>query len=541
MASSVSVGDKVTTTAEYDVNGTHLASFVRTNTYDVIQVGGKNLPASRIVIGKGSAVTAAVDISTLTVVSGKTTPAPPTPTVPTTPTVVEKVTTVKTISGGSDLLADKILGNYSGVSFSFDKTTIDGSKVQYMNERYDTTYSKDYAYTINSIIAKREQKTLYKSWVKSIEQNHPSIVQNNLGGSRFNFPVNKGFDSKAGYYRYNYYQDMDKQLLTDGLRVSYDDNEVRKSVNADIFSRGKLFQNYANKYNKFKIDNPNDRLSKSFAHVFFVRPDCNIFKTAYTKSGNLQLVDNLENLSEFYYAKKHCPELLRQLTQPEASFDHQFMLYPSNKARSFEVADEYITADTYGTALTGYKIPYGKDNVESKTAGKFSINYVDDRDLHVYHLHKLWSEYISYVFRGKINPKDIYILNKIIDYATCVYYILTAEDGETIIFWSKYWGVFPIESPSSGFSFSLDNPGGVKDPELKIEYQYAWKEDFNPLTLIEFNTHSSKKYKYVNNYQNIKLGTGYTWAGAPFIETFNNGTLDLPYTFKLRFRPEPKI
>lgn len=69
MASSVKVGDKVTTTAEYDVNGTHLCSFVRETTYDVIQVGGEGLPDSRIVIGIGSAVTAAVDIDTLTVVN----------------------------------------------------------------------------------------------------------------------------------------------------------------------------------------------------------------------------------------------------------------------------------------------------------------------------------------------------------------------------------------------------------------------------------------------------------------------------------------
>ena len=66
----VSVGDKVTTTATHDVNGTSLASFVRTTTYDVIQVGGDGLPDTRIVIGLGSAVTAAVDISTLTIIGG---------------------------------------------------------------------------------------------------------------------------------------------------------------------------------------------------------------------------------------------------------------------------------------------------------------------------------------------------------------------------------------------------------------------------------------------------------------------------------------
>ncbi len=54
-------GDKVRVTKgakTYD--GVSLAAFVYTTVYTVIQVGGKNLPNDRIVIGKGSEVTAAV-------------------------------------------------------------------------------------------------------------------------------------------------------------------------------------------------------------------------------------------------------------------------------------------------------------------------------------------------------------------------------------------------------------------------------------------------------------------------------------------------
>ena len=70
----------------------------------------------------------------------------------------------------------------------------------------------------------------------------------------------------------------------------------------------------------------------------------------------------------------------------------------SNKAKSFSISDEYISTAEYGQGLTGYKIPYGKTNVESKTAGSFSIDYVDNRDLQIYQVHKLWIEYIFHVF-----------------------------------------------------------------------------------------------------------------------------------------------
>lgn len=59
-------GDKVRVTqGAKTYTGVHLASFVYTTVYDVIQVGGSGLPDDRIVIGLGSAVTAAVKAADL--------------------------------------------------------------------------------------------------------------------------------------------------------------------------------------------------------------------------------------------------------------------------------------------------------------------------------------------------------------------------------------------------------------------------------------------------------------------------------------------
>ena len=60
--SSIVVGSKVTVTNPYDENGTHLAV---SGTYDVMEVSG-----NRVVIGRGSAVTAAVPKGNLKLVSG---------------------------------------------------------------------------------------------------------------------------------------------------------------------------------------------------------------------------------------------------------------------------------------------------------------------------------------------------------------------------------------------------------------------------------------------------------------------------------------
>lgn len=590
---ALKIGDKVSTSASVDVNGTHLASFVRNNVYEIIQIGGQNYPDSRVVIGKDGKEIAAVDINTLVSFPEKslksTYPVPTPMQVPANPEdeidaqsflgdmVNGAKNTISNIKNGVDKLQDQA-GNWVGskidsyVGTGAGKALVNGvmnlgksllssavsslfgslkswisnsifgdSRVMYLAKRYKTTQNSDYQYTytekqsadyyaVMNMLKYGDLKYQQSSvTINALDRNAPSVVQNKYG-----FPNKTANpDSAHSLYRYDYFMDYEKEKLLVNM------NTIRQSVNIDLMDPTTLYRQYTKYYNKYKQPNGNDSLSKTFAHVFFVRPDCNIY--AEGSNGGLSspaLSDDLKNLSEYYYALKHCPEMLRELTQSKAGYNHQFALYLSNKAKSFQTADEYIDTDAYGQALTGHKVAYGKSNIKSKTEGSFQIKYVDDRDLHIYHLHKLWSDYVSHVYRGKVMPNVNYIKNRILDYATCVYYILTAEDGETIIFWSKYYGVFPVTMPSS--SFAYDSETRLANPEYSVEYRFSWKEDFNPLSLIEFNTHSPTmwQWRYVNKFQPAVCGTGYTWSGIPFIETFNgDGKRNLPYTFKLRFRP----
>ena len=211
------------------------------------------------------------------------------------------------------------------------------------------------------------------------------------------------------------------------------------------------------------------------------------------------------------------------------------MMSLSNFSNSFSLNDEFIENNTYGTTFTGYKIAYGKNNISSKTAGNFTITYSDDRNFHIYQLHRLWVEYINGVFRGTIVPLVADVFNKILDYTSAVYYILTAEDGETIIFWSKYYGVFPTTIPAGQYSWAAGNI--ITNPTIDIEYQYSFKEDFNPYTINEFNYNSrveSNGTKYVPVFDRKLNQVGTTWVGAPFIE-LHKGDGGI-YEYKLRFR-----
>lgn len=283
------------------------------------------------------------------------------------------------------------------------------------------------------------------------------------------------------------------------------------------------------RFNRYKIAFPETYLSKSFAHVFFTRPDLNLVEKK--ANGNYQLNSQASIDPLFYSVFRKNPKIIMSLSNGLTS-KHDFQPFLSNVAESFELSDEFIKTVEHGETLTGYKVQYGKNNIESNTAGTFSINYSDDNSLSIYHTHKVWMEYISKVYRGEIEPKRDYITKKILDYACSAYYFLCGPDGETIIFWAKFFGVFPTSTPSSSLSWSKGS--NVKVPQFNINYAYAWKEDALPVTLAEFNMNSKTDLIYKRLYEKDILSSGRSLSGAPFIDTIAGGPNR--YTFKLRFR-----
>lgn len=305
---------------------------------------------------------------------------------------------------------------------------------------------------------------------------------------------------------------------------------IRKNINViptggyDSATKA-LFDNF----NRFKVPFPEVQLSKGFGHIFFTRPNLNIVN--HKGKGEFTLIKG-QTLNDpiFYSVFERNKNLLSSLTRHYSSL-HDFHPYLSNSAQSFELSDEFIKTIEHGETLTGYKVQYGKNNIESNTAGNFSVNYTDDNDLNVYWIHKLWVEYISKVSRGEFSPIRDYVIKKILDYACSVYYFLVGPDGETIIYWSKYFGVFPTSVPSSAFGYTRGAP--IKS-EFAINYAYSYKEDGNPLSLAEFNMNSRGNLVYKKTYEPALLSTGRTMSGAPFIETVKGGPKK--YVHKLRYR-----
>lgn len=308
----------------------------------------------------------------------------------------------------------------------------------------------------------------------------------------------------------------------------------------------------ASRYNRFKLPNVDMEIKKGYAHVFFVRPQCHLVD----ERNSNELLPSVLPEGAFSDIFDQNPVLVNEISDIPCGGCSQasdFMYILSNYVKSFSLNDEELHSDTYGKTYTGYKISYGKTNIESKSAGSFSVTFSDDRTLSIYKIHRMWTDYINDVYRGRLDPSIDNIANKVLDYVGAVYYILTAEDNETILFWSKYYGVYPTTIPSSQYSW---NAGSFVNPEsITIQYNYSWKEDFNTSAMLEFNSNAklgssgagssgASSIRYDPTFKNSIYYLGPTIVGTPYIERVRPSDVDsgaLPYTdkfvYKLRFVP----
>ena len=328
---------------------------------------------------------------------------------------------------------------------------------------------------------------------------------------------------------------------------------IDSTANADVETK-RLLQT---QFNRFLIPFASTQIPKAFGHVFFTRPDLNLYER--DKAGLVipgQLLGSAEKktlLGEKYidsagkpygdplfnYMHTSYPTLLSTLTQ-SFSDQHKFNPYLSNLAKNFVLKDDMIETIEHGETFTGFKIKYGKHNIKSRTADSLSIKFREDADYGVYKLHKAWTEYISRVYRGQFTPSDDNVRFKRLDYACSIYFILCGPDGETIMFWSKYTGVFPTSAPSSYSSWDGES---LRNVEYSIQYDYSWREDLNPLHLAEFNINAHRfssaasKLQYMSTYDPELVTSGRTFSAHPFIETVYND--DKTISYKLRFAPPP--
>lgn len=252
-------------------------------------------------------------------------------------------------------------------------------------------------------------------------------------------------------------------------------------------------------YNRFKVPDINLAHTKSFTHVFFTRPDLNLL--GYNGSGNCVPVPQILNNTETEMLWKTNPELFKLLTDCSRCADsNNFNFLLSNQITSFSILDENLTAKEVGKSWNGHTMAYG-NQYTGRTGGEFTVGFDETADYSVINFLKLWMTYIenvgngawspSYNLRGysgvaKNSEQDSHVYTRSLDYGAAVYVFKCGPNGDDVLYWTKYFGVFPLSTGASALSWQKgDEASGPL--KLNINFRYCYKRDLSPISLIEFN------------------------------------------------------
>lgn len=314
-------------------------------------------------------------------------------------------------------------------------------------------------------------------------------------------------------------------------------------------------------YNRFKTPDPNLAHNRSFTYVFFTRPDLNLLN--YNGGANNQV----RNHSEAAMLWRRNPDLFKLLTDYKRCQDsNNFNMLLSSNVTSFDIQDEQLTTAEAGRSWADYVMTYG-EGYTGRTAGEFTCNFTETSDYSIINLLKLWITYIDNVHRGAWKPSyNLYggegvaydsnashVYTKSLDYASSAYVFKCGPDGSDVLYWTKYFGVLPINTGASALSWELGTPVGDA-PKLNIRFKYSCKKDLSPISLIEFNSAANitdaKDAVFEDSYYPNYGHSARPFVGPPFLELnfedpkpfrsdggVNTGPSAPKSSIRLRFKP----
>ena len=129
-----------------------------------------------------------------------------------------------------------------------------------------------------------------------------------------------------------------------------------------------------------------------------------------------------------------------------------------------------------------------------------------------------------------------YTINKVLHDQISIFKFVVADDGETIIHYSKLYGCRPQGVPRDTFS-DLNPSNGLR---YSISWKAAFVEDMDPLILYDFNELTKKMISGKKDAPifDVDLDGTSTWASVPYIvrQDYDTGKNPNSYVYKLKWK-----
>ena len=310
-------------------------------------------------------------------------------------------------------------------------------------------------------------------------------------------------------------------------KIKFTENDKKLFKANNLHSRSEM--DYENKFNRFGVIDPYRTLGKTREYIFFTKPDLQLLDS----SGSLN--SQLKNIPFFVEAKSRWGNMMKQLQSSVSNRPYINILSNTVKS-SLELPTITSTEVENSANIFGDVINYRWSSEESSKEHEFSLEFNDTKYIEVYMLFRIWDEYVNKKVRGYIIPPSKYVLNKILHDQISVYKIIVDEDGETIIHYSKLYGVYPINVPRDVFGNMNDN-GGLS---LNINFKAAFVDDMDPLIIDDFN-YIYESYKGIGSSKDIPIYDkknacmNNSWVKIPYIKRVSK-EFGPGFRYKLKWR-----
>lgn len=288
--------------------------------------------------------------------------------------------------------------------------------------------------------------------------------------------------------------------------------EAQTIINAsNMFSKNYIYDNRFTKFAKYGIMDLYNEHTFSREYLFFSKPDLHIMETE--KSG--YLYKPLSQLPFFIDALRLYPQCIYSLQQTLPSSisnpKTKYMPILSNQVSSTLDLPTIAATETGGNVnLYQFGINNRDGSEISDCNVEFSLEFKDTKYLDVYMLFKIYDEYIRETYKRDILPTKIsYIDNKIDSKSFSVYKIIV-DDTNTVMYYAKITGVYPMSVPRdamSGFDGS-----GIKET---VQFKGQFVRDMDPVIIQELNLLTCKSLGLnTNSDGNISIQKNYVRYAA---------------------------
>ena len=263
-------------------------------------------------------------------------------------------------------------------------------------------------------------------------------------------------------------------------------------------------------YNRTKIPIADIEHRKAFRHVFITRPECYLMASGDRPSYQ---VLNDDDMATCWMRFPHVIRSLSPVYVTSSNFAPKYANWNwllCNRVQGLSTGNNSLElVDSGVKAVRGATVTMGK-NMKSNLGGTLQLSFRDTKYMDVYEMIRIWMLYIHKRRMGTFYPSyngyqqnngfypdgvsvklpggysTLHPYDRALDYTASIYDIVTDETGQRILYWCKYYGVFPIDLSNSMLS-NDNNAPLISEAKLTTTFQYQYKQENIFKNLVEFN------------------------------------------------------